>query len=393
MSSPGTPSTSHRWKPLIVCPHAGMSRQIRSAMSALGFEDLCQAPDYPRMGAIVDLAAQSGCNICFLDVASNPDHALLLISEAAPAVPVVALNPHNDADLILRCLRLGACEFVSEATTEQINGVLQRLGRLRAPAEQAKPATVYGVIPGKPGCGASTLAAHLAIDMKRGGAASVLLADVDCLLGSIAFFLKLKSSFHLGDAVRDCLRLDSDLWSRLVTPCQGIDVLVAPENGGIQVAIDRPAAMELICFWRDHYERIVLDLPGVGAAGSDFVPLCDELLLVTTNELSALHATRRSIECLEQGGIDRHKLKLLVTRYTPATGLKREDVETALKLTPYALLSNDYEAVQRGVLEGKPVPPGSHFGRSIQGLRERLLGTDKAPKKRASFFGLLPSHP
>lgn len=390
MSQPGAEIAPFRWRPLLVCPHAGMARSIRAALGELGFNDIHQVAEYPRPGAIAGLAAQHGLNICFLDVASNQEEALPLISEAAAGMPVVTMNPVNDADLILRCLRRGACEFVSEATADQVNAVLVSLARLRSPAERAKPATVYGVLPGKPGCGASTLAAHLALDLKRSGAGTVLLVDVDCITGSLAFLLKLKSSFHLGDAVRDCMRLDEDLWKRLVAPCQGIDVLTAPENPAFSVAIDRPAAMELICYWREHYERILLDLPGVGVPGSDFIPLCDELLLVTTNELAALHATRRAIEWLEQGGFASERIRLLVTRYTPATGLKREDVERALKVAPYAVLSNDYEAVQKGVLEGRPVAPGSHYGRSVHDLGQHLLGRDKAQKRRGSFFGLLP---
>jgi pilus assembly protein CpaE len=389
MPQPGAQIALPRWKPLLLCPHAGMARSIRAALAELGFNDVHHRSEYPRPGTIAGLAGEQGFNLCFLDVASNEEEALPLISEAAATMPVVTMNPVNDADLILRCLRRGACEFVSEATAEQVNAVLVSLARLRSPADRAKPATVYGVLPGKAGCGASTLAAHLALEMKRSGAGTVLLVDADCVTGSLAFLLKLKSSFHLGDAVRDCLRLDEDLWKRLVAPCQGIDVLTAPENPALGVALDRPAAMELICYWREHYERILLDLPGVAVAGSDFIPLCDELLLVTTNELAALHATRRAIEWLEQSGCDSQKIRLLVTRYTPATGLKREDVERALKLAPYAVLNNDYEAVQKGVLEGKPVPPGSHYGRSVHDLGQRLLGGDKT-KKRASFFGLLP---
>jgi Flp pilus assembly CpaE family ATPase len=82
-------------------------------------------------------------------------------------------------------------------------------------------------------------------------------------------------------------------------------------------------------------------------------------------------------------------LKLLVTRYTPSTGLKRDDVETALKMSPYALLGNDYAAVQDAILEGKPAAPGSQFGRSINALAEHLLGKEKPGKKRP-LFGLLP---
>lgn len=385
MPPSGLQSAPLRWKPLIASPHQAMAHAMRAALAELGIEDFQPVDEYPRPGAIAGLVAQHGYNICFLDVASNQDEAMALLSEAVPVVPVVAMNPVNDADLILRCLRRGACEFVSEATAEQVSGVLARLARLRAPAEPLKPATVYGVLPGKAGCGASTLAAHLALEMKRAGGGAVLLVDVDSVAGSIAFLLKLKSAFHLGDAVRDCLRLDSDLWGRLVVPCHGIDVLTAPENPAAPVGIDRPAAMELICYWRDHYERIVLDLPAVGAAGSDLIPLCDELLLVTTNELAALHATRRAIEWLDQNGVGSGKIKLLVTRYTPATGLKREDVQRALQLPPYALLSNDYDSVQKGVLEGRPVPPGSHYGRSIQEVGAHLLGLEKGPKKRGPF--------
>ncbi len=392
MAQPGTPLTGFRWKPLIICPHGGMARAIGGSLRELGVDEVEHVGEYPRPGTVASVVSQRGSNICFLDVASNQEEALPLISEAGPALPVVAMNPVNDADLILRCLRRGACEFLSEPTAEQVNDVLARLARLRAPSAPAKPATVYGVLPGKPGCGASTLAAHLALEMKRGGG-PVLLVDADVVMGSIAFLLKLKSAFHLGDAVRDCLRLDADLWNRLVVSSGGIDVLTAPENPATSVAVDRPAAMELICYWRERYERIVVDLPGVGVTGSDFIPLCDELLLVTTNELAALHGTRRVVEWLEQSGVDSERMKLVVTRYTPATGLKREDVERALKLAPYAVLSNDYETVQRGVLEGKPVPAGSHYGRSVHDLGERLLGLETAGKKRGSFFGLLPARP
>jgi pilus assembly protein CpaE len=378
--------TPYHWKPLIICPHSEMAVRIRSTLAALGLEDGCHVSEYPKPGAVAGLALKHDCNLCFLDVASNQEQALPLLAETASVLPVVALDPQNDADLILRCLRRGACEFISDASVEQVGAVLQRLSRLRVPAEPAQPAIVYCVIPGKPGCGASTLAAQLAIELKRGGAARVLLVDADSFTGSIAFLLKLKTGFHLGDAVRDCLRLDADLWARLVSSCHGIDVLAAPENPADPVLLDRPAAIELVCFWRDHYDAVVLDVPGTHGPGCDLASLSDEILLVTTNELAALHATRRSISFLEQNGIERTRLKLLVTRYTPATGLKREDVETALKLAPYAVLNNDYEAVQSAVLEGKPLSQSTLFGRSVHALVERLLGKDTASKKRPPLF-------
>ena len=161
------------WKPLIVCPHRELSSRVRAALIDLGIATATHLADYPRMGSLNGLAAQGECNICFLDVASNPEHAMLLIVEAAPSMPVVALNTRKDADLILRCLHRGAGEFLAEPTTDQLRTALERLARLRSPAVAVKPSSIYCVMPGKPGCGASTLATHLAIEFKRGGSAGL----------------------------------------------------------------------------------------------------------------------------------------------------------------------------------------------------------------------------
>ena len=377
------------WKPLVIFPNATMALRMKAAFEELGFDDVTYVSQYPKAGALAGMLAQEGSNICILDVASNPEHGLLLISEAAAAVPVVALNPHNDADLILRCLRRGAGEFLSDASAEQVGEVLERLARQRIPAGPTTQGRVYCIMPGKAGCGASTLAAYLAIEMKRSGASKVLLVDTDSVTASVAFLLKLKSDFHLGDAVRDWSRMDDDLWCRLAVPCHGIDVLPAPENPATRIPIDQQAALGLLAFWREHYEATVLDLGGAHAPGFEFAGIADEFLLVTTNELAALHGTRRALECLQRVSVDRDSLKLIVTRYTPATGLRRDDVQTALRLEPYALLSNDYESVQAAVMKGEPVAMGSYFARSIRQLAEQLLGKEKTVKKRSAWFGLL----
>jgi pilus assembly protein CpaE len=342
------------------------------------------------MGSLAALAVQGGCNVCFLDVASNVEHAMLLIAEAAPIMPVVAMSARKDADLILRCLHRGAGEFVAEPTAQQFRLALDRLGRARGPVAPPTPSTVYCVVPGKPGCGASTLAMHLAIELKRSGASRVLLVDSDVLGGTLAFLLKVKADFHLGDAVRDRQRMDSDLWSRLTVHCHGVDVLLAPDSPAAGVDIDRGVAADLVHFWQSQYEAIVLDTAGAQPGAVEFIRLADQILLVATNELVALHATRRTVDYLEKNAIDRRRLRLVVNRYSPATGLKREEVQSALKLEPYVLLANEYEIVQQAVLEGKPVEPGTRFDRGLRALAARLTGKKAPAVKKPAWLGLLP---
>ena len=155
-------------------------------------------------------------------------------------------------------------------------------------------------MPGKPGCGASTLAAHLAVQLRTGGANPVLLVDGDQLTASIAFMLKLKPQFHLEDVLRDWARMDDDVWSRLDGTAYGLDVLAAPEDPTTRTEVTRQFAAEICAFWKERYEAVVLDLPDVRtAADCGFAAVADSVLLVTTNELASLQATGRGLRYLD----------------------------------------------------------------------------------------------
>jgi pilus assembly protein CpaE len=199
--------------------------------------------------------------------------------------------------------------------------------------------------------------------------------------------LKLKPEFHLEDVRRDWARMDDDLWSRLTVPAFGLDVLAAPEDPTTRTEVGRQFAGELCAFWRERYEVVVLDLPDVRTAvDCGFAALADTILLVATNELAALHATRRSLGYLDAGAVDRAKLRLILNRYTPVTGLNREDVKTALAVQPFAILCNDYEAMQAALLDGKPAPASSRFGASVQALCRQLSNRSAPERKNASWL-------
>jgi pilus assembly protein CpaE len=209
----------------------------------------------------------------------------------------------------------------------------------------------------------------------------------------VAFQLKLRSDFHLGDALRDLKRMDADVWSRLTVSCHGIDVLLGPEDCSTPLAMSRAEASDLLAFLRERYDIVIFDLPGPAmAVDTGLALLTGDLILVTTNELSALHATRRAIEYLEGSGIARERIKLVLNRYTPHTGIKREDVRTVLQLEPMAALTNDYQAIQSAILEGRPMAQAVSFSRSVANLARTLCNQKEehpAPAKTAGWLRLL----
>ena len=385
METSGAAKPVVTWKPLLICPNAELSARITSALASLGQPAVAPLRDYP--ASVTAARAHSGCNIVFVDVATDPERGLSVISEAAALCPVVALNPSKEADVILRCLRRGACEFLSDPSRENLAALFERLSPEQQSMPQHRRGKVYAVIPGKPGCGASTLAAHLAMEFRNSAETRVLLVDTDSLTASISFMLKLKSEFHLEDILRDWKRMDQDLWSRLTTRYSGFDVVLAPENPAVRTDIGRALAAEMAGFWRERYDSVVIDCADLRTGFENgFASAADVLLMVTTNELATLHSTRRSFEFLDQAMPGRDRLRLILNRYTPAFGLKQKDVRAVLDVEPFATLSNDYEAIQSALLEGRPAAPGSRFCGSVQNLIRQLDGRTATAKKPENWL-------
>ena len=327
---------------------------------------------------------------------SDRDRGLTLIKELSamqPKMPVIALISNNDTDLILRCLRAGASEFLGHPLDQsQLEEVL---GRLVAKNPQVrgsgKAGRVIAIVPAKGACGASTVASGLAFQWKK-RTGKVLLADLDPLTGTLSFLLKIKSQYSFMDVVTMTQNLDSDLWRSLITTTQGIDVLLSPE-GAVDGIHDIMDAASIIDYARWNYETTLLDTCNpYGPWNLSILRHCDEILLVSTNELPALQATQRALNYLDHNRIDRSKIKLIVNRYNRDVGLSREVIETAIRCEVFQVLPSDCEGVQRAMIEGKPSPLNSPFGKGLAQLSEKLggsIGLPKPAKSSSSWSGLL----
>lgn len=380
---------------LLVSPDPRMVSELRRLLATeLPLAALTVFETYPSRAALVELAA-CGMLLCFLDVASDRGAAfaaMSILASSCPEVPVFALLRSNDPDLILRCLRQGASEFLIQPfTADHFRAALAKVSRFH-PSRAAEPESrtrVYCVMPGKGACGATTVACHLAYALKRQGGGRILLADMDGLTGTIAFLLKLKSSYSFVDALAHSGSLEADVWKALVIPCQGVDVLPCPENpvDGIGDVTD-PAP--ILNYSRRAYDAVVLDTSGAyGDWNLSLARMCDDLLLVTTNELAALHAVLRAQAYLRSNGADWSKTRLVINRYSDVVGLRREGIETALRSGIFETLPSDYEAIQRSLMEGKPVPSGSRFGKGVARLAQHLAGGQRAGEKRSLLSGFL----
>ncbi len=383
---------------LLISPDPRITTELKDLLaSELPLAPVAIVDCYPDRTTLAELASLPGDRLWFLDTISDREVAFRLMSAiavCAPAVAIVALLRNDDPDMILQCLRQGASEFlIYPFTADQLKHALDRLTRLQTagaphPPAAATRARVYCVIPGKGACGATTLASSLAYAMKRLDSRKVLLADLDGLTGTVPFLLKLKSNYSFIDALAHASSLDADLWKVLVIPCHGIDVLLSPENPVDSIGQSYDPA-PILSYSRGAYETVILDTAGAyGDWNLALAGLSDELLIVTTNELPALHATERALLHLENNGTSRSKVRLVVNRYYPDLGLRKEGIEAALRASVFHTIPSDYKAIQKALLEGKAFPPRSRFGKSVAALAQQLTAPHPPAVNGSLWSGL-----
>jgi len=367
-----------QWKILLICPDP----EMRSGMEALlgdllPFSPVMPMTEYPTRAIIEEALGGHGINLCFVDASSREEWALALLSDLAllnPKLPVVALHAANQPELILKSLRQGATEFLCAPLTEdQFGTVMERIASVHR-ARGGSEGKVVCFMPVKGACGASTMACNVAWHWRKLASGKVVLADLDPLAGTVAFLAKVKQNYSFLDALSRAGELDEDIWKGLVSVKSGVDVLAAPEQPVHGINGDANPAT-LLQFMRTVYEAVLLDTGGpFGSWNISVARLCDELVLVTTNELPALHAAQKALANLEKHRVESGKIRLVINRFRKEIGLQKDLVEAALHLEVFHVVPNAPEDVQAAVVEGKFVPVSSPAGKGFLQLAEKLAG-------------------
>lgn len=392
-----TPRSLGHWKVLLIVPDLEMRATLRDLLQGLlPFSQVSDLTNYPTRAVLEEALLEYGTTLCIVDATSNQDWAQALLSDLAmlnSKLPVVAVHGQSDPDFILRTLRAGATEVLIKPLGEdQFISVLERLHAVHGVNHHT--GKLIAMIPAKGACGSSTISCNLAHYARRAGLSRVLLADLDPLTGTIPFLLKLKSLYSFVDALTRSTSLDEDIWRGLVANWGGIDVLLSPDKP-VHGIDDHSDASAMLQFAGMIYDLVVTDtnVP-YGPWALSIARGCDELLLVTTNELSSLQAAQKALAYFDRNRIERSKVHVVVNRFSKDIGLSQEVIEAALHTEVYHLIPSDFETINRSLVEGRAVPSTTAVGNSIEALVEKLTGKAVCrPKPKSSsltnLFGLL----
>src|SRR5207248_3357976 len=185
------------------------------------------------------------------------------IKAAAGDPMIIALNTSAESDAILSSLRAGINEYLYPPLQDSLRKALERRSaeRSRRRDGSAKGAgKALGFLSAKGGCGATTLACHVAAELGRLNQ-KVLLTDLDLDAGMVAFITKTKSVYSVLDAVNNLHRLDIHYWRALVSNgIPGVDIISSPLALALKQQFKDEQVRQVLSFAKPHYDWTLVDL-------------------------------------------------------------------------------------------------------------------------------------
>jgi pilus assembly protein CpaE len=306
---------------------------------------------------------------------------------------LIALSDSADPDTILTVMHAGADAYVYPPVCDSL---LKALDRIVTSLHKQRQGTargggkLCGFLSVKGGCGATTIACHAAVELARLGSQEVLLADLDLDAGMVGFLMKSKSRHSILEAMTNTDRLDQNYWSALIsngTP--RLKIIRAPIAATEREPVRREDLGTVLRFVRFQYDCTIIDLGrGMNPLVMSALEELDEVFLVTTLDVPALHQAKQIVLSLRERGFATNKLRLVLNRVPRSPDVLPDELEELLGITVYTMLPDDYASIYEAYSEGQLLPAGSALGKQLGRMAAKMAGVAEQPgKKKFSLFG------
>jgi pilus assembly protein CpaE len=342
----------------------------------------CPSPALIPFDQAEEVLGRGRVNMLLVVLSPAADRALHLLRKirARVAGPVLAVGVASDSKLILRTLHEGADHYLDETDLEaQLDAVLLRL-QIKDVGSRAPTGRLIALLGASGGSGTSTLAVNVAAVLAR-EADRCALIDLKPGVGDLAALLDLKPTHNLADLCLNAGRLDRAMFeSALVVHSSGIHLLAPPLMYEDIRLVTASGVQKTLNLTRDAFRFTVVDLEDCYHEEQLAVlRQADFILLVLRLDFTSLRSTRRILEYLEQAGMSRERVRLVINRYGQAKELPLSEAENALGLKIAHLIPDDPKTVNAANNAGEPAvsrTPSAKVSQSIVHLAGNLSKAD-----------------
>ena len=285
-----------------------------------------------------------------------PLHLAQTLSRELPNVALVALaegsEGGNSAENILSAMRVGYKEYlVLPDDAARLRQVVQEAAY--ATDEDEEQGLVVAVVGAKGGVGTTFLATHLAAELS--GIHRVIVLDMDFSMGDTASMLDLNPKDSISDLLPRADRIDERMLTGAVAVHRSkIHVLAQPGEVDSSADVRADDIYGIIRAASRGYQFVLIDC-GVylDEATAMSINVADFVLLVTTPSVISVRDAFRRTKVLDQLGVEKDRIRLVVNRNTPRPFVSLSDIAGNLGLKVAGTVADDPKTVETAVNEGK----------------------------------------
>jgi pilus assembly protein CpaE len=308
------------------------------------------------------------------------------LRETSSQPAVFVLHPEASPKHIMEAIHAGAAEFLFPPLAETLRQAFERLSANRARASAAKAAGLgrtFGFISAKGGCGATTFAAHTAVNVARITQQQVLAGDFDFEAGLFRFLFKARNTYSVRDALDNMHRMDASYWKALIGNYGTlVDVLPSPEEIASKRQSNTQETASLLRFVRSNYTVSVFDFGRYYSPSAlDALPELETLYLLTTMDLEALEQARACLDAIATREYS-SRVRILLNRSGQRTAPDVPAVETLLGTQVAGVFSDDPDALYEAWSEGTFLTAKTKLGRELNALAKTLAAPPEQDQEK-----------
>jgi pilus assembly protein CpaE len=349
---------------------------------------------YPELDEIPKIM-EDGYDVVIVDLDSNSEYALDLIEAicARGTATVMVYSSRADSELLVRCMRAGAREFLTLPFSAGTIGEAMVRASVRRPTHKPVKKSIgklFVFLGAKGGSGVTTLACNFAVSLAHESTQTTLLIDLHLPLGDAALDLGITAQYSTINALQNASRLDSNFLSKLLTKhSSGLSVLAAPGKF-TPVQTNNDEIDKLLAVARQDFDYVVVDAgTRLDLADSSLFDQATAIYLVTQVSIPELRNSNRLVS--EFFVKTANKLEIVLNRYTPRSlGVDEEHITKALTRPPTWRVPNDYATARRTQNTATPLSlEDSPISRVIRSMARTASGVApvQEKKKRFGIFG------
>jgi pilus assembly protein CpaE len=369
-------------------------KELRAALAAqegarvlVGGDDADQV--YPEIERLAP-------NAVIVALGAEPEAGLRFVTRVAnecPRTAVICAARDSSPDTILRSIRAGAREFLRlPLHPEEFATVYQRTAEFCAvqPEPPKKRGRVLSVFSSKGGTGTTFVATNVAAALAQ----PTVLLDLNLQAGDLGLFLGVEPKFSIADLVENHERVDDTLLRSFLTPhSANLSLLAAPREADSADDIEAEHVFQVLEILRERFDYVVVDpqhtFDSITLAALD---QSDEILLVLTLDIPAIRSTQRALKLFDRLGYPRHKLHVVVNRFSKQIDLDLRQVERFLGERVTGYVQSDYKTAVNSINLGQPLvesDPQSKIATELRQIAARFSSNIAAApvESRRGLFG------